>query len=90
MEWKILSWKIYIFFLFGLPFVQITTLAPITFSTVFQAFFCLDYIFDNDPITNRFVSAPNGQNVATFIAGILQGMLDAAEFVRHIFAFFLT
>jgi len=42
----------------------------------------LDYIFDNDPVTNRYVSAPGGQNCASFIAGIIQGILDSAEFVK--------
>eukprot|EP00808_Paulinella_micropora_P010225 g50892.t1 len=41
------------------------------------------YIFDKDPVTNKFVSLPKemGQfNCAAFIAGIINGMLDGAEF----------
>lgn len=41
------------------------------------------YLFEKDPITNRAASVPKayGQlNLAAFIAGILNGLLDAAEF----------
>lgn len=41
------------------------------------------YLYDKDPITNRFVSVPAnlGQfNTAAFIAGIINGFLDGAEF----------
>lgn len=42
------------------------------------------YIYDNEPITNRFVSVPKdmGQfNCAAYVAGIVNGFLDGAEFV---------
>jgi hypothetical protein len=46
-----------------------------------------DYISDKDPVTNRFVSVPKDMgtmNCATFISGIIRGVLDSAEFVRWI------
>lgn len=46
-------------------------------------FSCSDYIFDQDPATNRFISVPKemGQlNCAAFIGGIIRGILDSADF----------
>lgn len=43
-----------------------------------------DYIYDKDPLTNRFISIPREfghLNCAAFIAGIINGILDAAQFV---------
>ena len=43
-----------------------------------------DYIFDKEPLTNRFISVPKDMgdlNCAAFVAGIINGVLDAAEFV---------
>ncbi len=45
-----------------------------------------DYIYDLDPVTNRFISVPKemGQlNCAAFIGGIIRGVLDSANFVRN-------
>lgn len=42
------------------------------------------YLFEKEPITNKFASVPKtyGQfNCAAFIAGIINGILDAADFV---------
>jgi len=41
------------------------------------------YLFEKEPITNRFVSLPKDyshMNCASFIAGIINGMVDAADF----------
>ena len=43
-----------------------------------------DYLYDDDVLTNKFISVPKnlGQlNCAAFIAGIIAGVFDAAEFV---------
>jgi len=45
------------------------------------------YIYDRDPITNRFISVPKNLgslNTAAFIAGIINGILDGAEFTAHV------
>jgi hypothetical protein len=45
-------------------------------------------IHENTPITNSFVSVPvdMGQlNCASFIAGIIAGILDSSKFVRFFF-----
>jgi trafficking protein particle complex subunit 5 len=44
-----------------------------------------DMISDKDPLVNRFISIPRdlqGLNCAAYIAGIVRGILDAADFVR--------
>lgn len=46
-----------------------------------------DMIYENNPITNAFVSLPvdlSQFNCATFIAGIISGILDSAKFVSII------
>lgn len=51
------------------------------------------YIYDRDPITNRFISVPREMghlNCATFIAGILGGILDGAQFTCEVSAHFNT
>ena len=43
-------------------------------------------IRDNDPVTNRYISVPRDYaplNCASYIGGIVRGVLDAADFVRH-------
>ncbi len=45
------------------------------------------YLFEKEPITNKFTSVPKnfGQlNCASFIAGIINGILDGADIVRAI------
>ena len=45
----------------------------------------LDMIYENNPITNAFISVPSdmGQlNCAAFIAGIIAGILDSSKLVR--------
>lgn len=50
------------------------------------------YLYDKEPITNKFVSVPkragvqSDLNVAAFIAGIVNGVLDAAEFTSEVAA----
>ena len=42
------------------------------------------YIYDSDPITNRFISVPEAwrdANCAAFIGGIINGALDSADFL---------
>lgn len=51
------------------------------------------YIYDREPITNRFISVPKefGHfNCATFVAGIINGILDGAEFTSDVSAHFNT
>lgn len=51
------------------------------------------YIYANEPITNRFISTPKEfqhLNCATFIAGMINGMLDAAAFPSDCSAHFNT
>jgi hypothetical protein len=51
------------------------------------------YIYDREPITNRFISVPkefSHFNCATFIAGIINGILDGAEFQSDVSAHFNT
>lgn len=43
-----------------------------------------DFIRDNDPLTNRYISVPRDLsplNCAAFMGGIVRGALDAAGFV---------
>lgn len=50
-----------------------------------DAIFCgADMIVENDCLVSRFISVPKelGLNCSSFVAGIVEGMLDAAEFVR--------
>ena len=54
-------------------------------------FFFLDYLYDKDPITDIFLSVPSdlGQlNCASFVAGIVNGILDGAEFHSEVSAHF--
>ena len=47
------------------------------------------YIYDDDPITNKYISLPSnlsGLNCAQFIAGIIQGILDSADFPADVTA----
>ena len=47
------------------------------------------YIYDNSPITNRYLSVPKGLgtlNCAAFIAGIIGGVCDAAGFTCEVSA----
>jgi len=47
------------------------------------------YIYDREPITNKYISVPRdlGQlNVAAFIAGIVEGILTAANFSAEVTA----
>lgn len=49
-----------------------------------------DMIYENNPITNTFVSLPldlSQFNCATFIAGIIAGILDSAKFVSFLSSF---
>jgi hypothetical protein len=42
-------------------------------------------ISDNEPIVSKFISTPKDMtqlNCASFLSGLVEGMLDAAEFVR--------
>jgi len=51
------------------------------------------YIYDSNPITNRYISVPRdlGQlNCASFIAGIIAGALDAAQFTADVTAHFMA
>jgi hypothetical protein len=51
------------------------------------------YIYEISPITNRYISPPKELqhfNCATFIAGILNGILDGAEFHCEVSAHFNT
>lgn len=51
------------------------------------------YIYDKEPLTNKFVSLPKemGQfNCAAFIAGIINGVLDGAEFRCNVKALWST
>jgi hypothetical protein len=44
-----------------------------------------DYIYDKEPVTNTYISVPpklGHLNCAAFIAGIVNGILDGAGFVR--------
>jgi hypothetical protein len=43
-------------------------------------------ISDNEPIISKFISTPKDMtqlNCASFLSGLVEGMLDAAEFVRN-------
>lgn len=47
-------------------------------------YICIDYIEEEEPLVNRFISVPKdfGQlNCAAFMAGIIRGALDSAGFV---------
>jgi hypothetical protein len=49
------------------------------------------YIYDKDPITNKFISVPKSfgsLNCAAFVAGIVNGFLDGAEFTSTVTACF--
>ena len=49
------------------------------------------YIYDNLPVTNRFLSVPKGLgslNCASFVAGIVAGVCDAAGFTCEVTAHF--
>lgn len=51
------------------------------------------YVYDKEPITNRFMSIPanlGNFNCAAFIAGIVNGFLDGAEFNCTVTACFNT
>ena len=51
------------------------------------------YIYDREPITNRFIATPKEFahfNCATFVAGIINGILDGAEFHADVSAHFNT
>jgi len=44
-----------------------------------------DMISENEPLVSKFISTPREMtqlNCAAFVAGIVEGILDAAEFVR--------
>ncbi|GAB5366295.1 hypothetical protein AAMO2058_001131600 [Amorphochlora amoebiformis] len=41
------------------------------------------YIYDNDPVTCKYISNSNAARCAAYTAGIINGILDAAEFVTH-------
>lgn len=46
----------------------------------------IDMIHEHDPITNMFVSVPADMsqfNAASFLAGIIRGILDSAMFVSN-------
>lgn len=50
----------------------------------------LDMIGEVAPLTNTFVSVPQeieGFNCASFIAGIIAGVLDSAKFVSSIYCY---
>jgi uncharacterized membrane protein len=50
--------------------------------------FITDYISDKEPITNKFISVPKEMgelNCASFVGGIIRGVLDSAEFVHILF-----
>lgn len=54
--------------------------------SLFEYVFFIDMIGEVAPITNTFVSVPQeieGFNCASFIAGIIAGVLDSARFVSH-------
>ncbi|GAB5366296.1 hypothetical protein AAMO2058_001131600 [Amorphochlora amoebiformis] len=38
------------------------------------------YIYDNDPVTCKYISNSNAARCAAYTAGIINGILDAAEF----------
>ena len=47
------------------------------------------YIYDNQPVTNRFLSVPKGLgslNCAAYVAGIVAGVCDAAGFTSDVSA----
>jgi len=47
-----------------------------------------DMIIENQPLVNRFISTPKdfaGLNCAAYVAGIVQGILDAADLVSLIY-----
>ena len=49
------------------------------------------YIYDNAPVTNRFLSVPKGLvglNCAAFVAGVVAGLCDAAGFQCEVGAHF--
>jgi hypothetical protein len=51
------------------------------------------YIYEREPLTNRFISVPkefSHFNCATFVAGIINGILDGAEFQCDVSAHFNT
>jgi hypothetical protein len=51
------------------------------------------YIYEREPLTNRFASAPREMthfNCAAFIAGVANGLLDAAQFKADVTAHFNT
>jgi len=49
------------------------------------------YLYDKDPITNKFITVPRDMgalNCAQFVAGIVQGILDSAQFAAEVNAHF--
>lgn len=52
-----------------------------------------DYIYDSNVIVNKFISVPKdmgGLNCAAFIAGVIKGVLDTADFPATVDAHFPT
>ena len=47
-------------------------------------------IIENSPIVNKFITLQKGNslNCASFIAGIIEGILNSADFRCHVSAFF--
>jgi hypothetical protein len=62
--------------------------AAYRFGYFFSLCVCVDadMIYDNAPLTNRYISVPKdfgSFNCAVFIGGILQGMLEQTNFVSE-------
>ncbi|CAI8054566.1 Trafficking protein particle complex subunit 5, partial [Geodia barretti] len=50
------------------------------------------YLFEDDPVVNRFISVPKDQsslNCAAFVAGIIEGFLNGTQFACKVRAFAL-
>lgn len=50
-------------------------------------------ITENEPLMNKYISIPKdltGLNCGSFLGGIVEGILDAAEFVSFTFSINLT
>lgn len=48
----------------------------------FFIFIFLDFILDNNLLVNKFISREAAASCAYFVAGVVQGIIDAAGFVN--------
>lgn len=66
------------------PFVSLFTfLLPVVYVSLVVD--CTDMIIENAVLVNKFISTPkdlSGLNCAAFVAGVVEGILDGADFVR--------